>query len=143
MLGVAVIAKPRDGCFRCGDLNHLARNCPRPVTSGEAHGKTARSTALRTNVVTTSPTFTELTKEQLKEMLTKRRLEKEQSLLKQAYTSTTPGVQAVTATCNSCMADAVGLTPCLPINIEEVSITALASSLFRELSSSLYVYYSN
>ena len=58
-------------------------------------------------------------------MLTQRRLaiEKEQNVLKQASTSTTSGVQAVTT--NSCMADAVALTSCLTINIEGVSVTAL------------------
>ena len=118
--------KPRNGCFKCGDLNHIARNCPKPVASAEAHGKNARGTSPRTNVVTTSPPIIEFTEEQLEEMLTKRRLEKEQSLLHQASTSNHAGVKIVTTNNNT--AQAVGLSPCLNIEIEGVSVTALVDT---------------
>ena len=35
--------KPKEGCFKRGDLNNIARNCTKPVASAEAHGKNAKN----------------------------------------------------------------------------------------------------
>ena len=75
----------------------------------------------RTNIVTTSPPLADFTDEQFEEMLSKRRLEKEKNLLQQASTSTTAGVKTVMA--SNCTANAVGLSPCLNVEIARGSIS--------------------
>ena len=64
--------------------------------------------------------------EQLEEMLTKCRLEKEQSLLQQASTN---GV--ITVTTNNCTANAVAFIPFLIVEIEGVSITVLLDTISK------------
>ena len=96
------------------------------MANAEALGKGAQNTHPQTNVVTDSPPLSGFTEEELERMLTEKRLAKEKDLLKQASASENAHVGTVTA--DESVAEAVGLSPYLEMEIEGVPVTALVDS---------------
>lgn len=83
-------------CHRCQQYGHLARNCPGPLSgknAQEARGRSAAGTTSRTSTVESNLKPDELTEEQLEDLLSQRRLQREQALLSDG-TSTASSVTA-------------------------------------------------
>ena len=81
---------------RCEQYGHSARNCPGPPSGRsayEAHGRSTTETTSRTSAVESNPKPEELTEEQLEDLLSQRRLQREQALLSDS-TSTASSVTA-------------------------------------------------
>ena len=110
------------GCWICGKLTHLARNCKESHL--EASGRSGR--ASRTAHLTAAPqpvNVEDLTEEQLEKLLNQRRLSKEKDLLTQ---STVSSVNTITA--KPMVGDAVGPTLYCDLKIEGVATEAMVDT---------------
>ena len=127
------------GCYVCGG-SYRARECPNHATKSEAPGRT--NAASRSAQLTAAPTTTpqmsnsaqdltsamapsKYTEEQLVQMLSQCRLEKEEALLKAQLQSQCDTVTAQTQTDTS---DAVGPTLQLNIQIEGLMVEAMVDT---------------
>ena len=109
-----VMQKSRERkCYSCGESGHLRRDCLRRA---EAPGRAQTS---NTGTVSTVVHPTELTEQQLEQLLAKKRLQREQSLLEAGRSVT----NAVTASCRE--VGAIGSLLEIGVSIEGVSVDAM------------------
>ena len=105
----------------------MARDCPISTFQQEIPGKTGSSPSARTAALTASPAVSELTEEQLQELLTERRLRRESQLLHQASSTRSAEVDVITA--GDCATGTVGPSLYLDLLIEGVQVNALSTGI--------------
>ena len=109
------------GCYRCGSLNHFARNCPQHCSNPEAPGRSKASKSASSLGIEATVAPESLSTQQLEQLLAKRRLEEEQNTL-------TNRVQVDAITTEVGTPGAVGPTLYLEVQVEGQPVTAVADS---------------
>ena len=111
--------KDNRGCFLCGNMNHIARDCYKQKKT-EAAGKSGSGNSVTRTATLAIDLLKEVPDEELEQLLAHRRLQREQNLLDNIEDAST--VRAVTT---NEKADAVGPTLYVNVTIEGVPVKAM------------------